>query len=275
MTWLGRLLVAVALLAAGVHGAEAQLVPATAQVTRIVGQVEIRAGRTPGAPWTPATVGIRLAEQDEIRALGGASAELRLPDGSTLILAENSRFVVSRLRVDPQNQGRSAVFHLATGKLRAIVSQAALRLVSLRQSTFAISTPVAVAAVRGTDLVVISTNPPIMAVRHGNACCIATATGIGLPFDDGQVTDGGSGFICSLPKPMTAQEQQFFYATLNPGGQLQPMMNQPVTVVDPLLIESWGCDEPAARGQDPLSPRGLHERVEFGSPSSLQQLPRR
>jgi hypothetical protein len=248
--------------------AGAQLVAATARVARVTGQVEVRLGGGT-APWVPATVGARLGEQDEIRAFAGASAELSLPDGSTLILAENSRFVVSRLRVDSQNQGRSAIFHLATGKLRAIVNQAAVRLVQLRQSTFAISTPAAVAAVRGTDLAVTYTNPMAMAVRSGRACCIAVATGIGIPVPEDHTTDSDAGFICAIPRVTTPQQVQIFYATINPAGLLHPMMNLPVTIVDPTLIESWGCEDLAARLEDQQPASGPGNTRPEGFPVSI------
>jgi hypothetical protein len=266
-------LIAFVVVLGAIGSVEAQLTPTTTRIVRVTGPVEVRLGGG-SAPWTPATVGARLAEQDEIRALAGASAELSLPDGSTLILAENSRFVVSRLRVDSQSQGRSVIVHLVTGKVRAIVAQAAVRLVQLRQSTFAISTPAAVAAVRGTDLAVTFSSPMAMAVRNGEACCIAVSTGIGIPVPDGFTTDSGSGFICTLPKHATPQEEQLFFATINPAGVLHPMMNLPATIVDPTLIESWGCDEPAARLRDETPPaKGLDSRPEGFpvSPSTLRQ----
>ena len=96
-------------------------------------------------------MGARLGEGDHVRTAAGATAELALPDGSTLVLAENSRLAVTRLDFDAQDQTRQAVFHLAVGKVRALVSRAALSLVRSRQSNFVISTPTAVAAARGTD----------------------------------------------------------------------------------------------------------------------------
>jgi hypothetical protein len=254
--------------AGAVVPAGAQLIPATTRIVRVAGPVEIRLGGGT-APWVPATVGARLGEQDEIRALAGANAELSLPDGSTLILAENSRFIVSRLRVDPQSQGRSAIFHLATGKLRAIVNQAAVRLVQLRQSTFAISTPAAVAAVRGTDLAVTYSSPMTMAVRGGQACCIAVSSGIGIPVPDGFTTDSDTGFICAIPKAMTRQEEQIFFATINPAGILHPMMNLPVNIVDPTLVESWGCDDLAARLGEQLPASGIRDTRPEGFPISI------
>jgi len=133
--------------------ARAQLKPGTAEIKALTGQVEIQ--RKDETQWRPAIVGARLAEGDNVRAHAGGSAVLDLPDGSTIFVAENSRVVVSKLEFDPQNQSRQAFFHLVVGKVRAVVSQAAITLVKARQSNFAISTPTAVAAARGTVYVVL------------------------------------------------------------------------------------------------------------------------
>jgi hypothetical protein len=149
-----RSLVAVALLLVLVPAvAGAQSTAGSAVVKTVTGQVEVQ--RKGDTGWLPAAAGARLVEGDQVRAHAGASAALDLPDGSTLFVAENSRIVVSRLEFDPQNQGRQAFFHLAVGKVRAVVSQAAIRLVKARQSNFAISTPTAVAAARGTVFEVV------------------------------------------------------------------------------------------------------------------------
>ncbi len=125
----------------------------TAEIKALTGQVEIQ--RKDESQWRPAIVGARLAEGDNIRAHAGGSAVLDLPDGSTIFVAENSRVVVSKLEFDSQSQSRQAFFHLVVGKVRAVVSQAAITLVKARQSNFAISTPTAVAAARGTVYVVL------------------------------------------------------------------------------------------------------------------------
>ena len=121
----------------------------SAAVKAVTGRVEVlRHGQT---QWVPGTVGMALVEGDSIRAWQASSARLDLPDGSTLFVAENSRLVVGKLEFDTQNQAREALFHLAVGKVRAVVSQTAVKLVKARQSNFSISTQTAVAAVRGTD----------------------------------------------------------------------------------------------------------------------------
>jgi hypothetical protein len=143
--------------------AHAQSTASTAQIRTLTGQVEIQ--RKGVTQWTPAVVGARLAEGDNIRAYAGGSAVLDLPEGSTLFVAENSRVVVTKLEVDSQNKARNILFHLVVGKVRTLVSKASITLVRARQSNFAISTPTAVAAARGTDFeVTFNANKQTMSV---------------------------------------------------------------------------------------------------------------
>jgi hypothetical protein len=136
--------------------ADAQMRPSSAELVRVTGRVEVLPkGQT---TWTPAAVGARLVEGDQVRALAAAAADLTLPDGSTILIAENTRFAVTKLDYDVANRDRDASFHVVAGKVRAQVSQAAVQLVRARQSNFNISTPNGVAAVRGT-IVVMTFNP--------------------------------------------------------------------------------------------------------------------
>lgn len=118
------------------------------ELKRVIGRVEVlQKGQT---QWIPAVIGTQLAEGDDIRTYAGASAELVLPDTSTVVLTENSRLLLTKVEVDTQNRSRFVLLHLAVGKVRATVAQAAVALARARQSNFAISTPTAVAAARGT-----------------------------------------------------------------------------------------------------------------------------
>jgi hypothetical protein len=128
--------------------ASAQPAPPSAELKRVIGRVEmLRKGQS---QWIPAVIGARLVEGDDIRAFSGAQAELTLPDTSTVVLAENSRLLVTKLEYDQQSQSRLVLLHLVVGKVRAAIAQTAITLVRARQSTFGISTPTAVAAARGT-----------------------------------------------------------------------------------------------------------------------------
>ena len=128
----------------------AQQVLPNAELKRVVGRVEVLSkGQT---QWIPAVIGARLADGDDIRAYSGATAELELPDTSIVVLTENSRLLLTKMEYDPQSQSRLMLLHLVVGKVRATVAQAAVTLARVRQSNFAISTPTAVAAARGTIL---------------------------------------------------------------------------------------------------------------------------
>jgi len=133
------------------QAAFAQQVPSSAELKRVIGRVEIlRKGQT---QWIPAVIGARLVEGDDIRAFSGAQVELALPDTSTVLLAENSRLLINKIEYDQQNQSRLVLLHLVVGKLRAAIAQTAITLVRARLSNFGISTPTAVAAARGTVVV--------------------------------------------------------------------------------------------------------------------------
>ena len=130
----------------------AQGMSVQAEIKAVTGRVEVlRRGQT---QWTPATIGAKLGEGDEIRAWAGASAELELPDATNIVVAENTRLAVTKVTVDPQNRSRTGVFHLAVGKVRATLAEGALKLVQSRQSNFAITTPGGVAAARGATFVI-------------------------------------------------------------------------------------------------------------------------
>jgi hypothetical protein len=132
----------------------AQQAGPSAELKRVVGRVEVlQKGQT---QWLPAVVGAKLAEGDDIRAYSGASAELALPDTSTVVLTENSRLLMTKMEFDAQNRTRFVLLHLAVGKVRATIAQAAVALTRARQSNFAISTSTAVAAARGTIMWVYS-----------------------------------------------------------------------------------------------------------------------
>lgn len=161
-----------------VQQAHAQGTPGLTEIKAVAGRVEVLSkGQT---QWRAATVGTKLAEGDEIRAWEGASAELQLPDSTNLLLAENSRLIVTKVDVDAQKRTRIAVFHLAVGKVRAALARSAIQLVQSRQSNFVITTPGGVAATRGSTAIVgyvPTTATTLVAVVQGRYIFIDCLTG--------------------------------------------------------------------------------------------------
>jgi hypothetical protein len=213
--------------------AEAQ--QSSAIFSAVTGQVRIM---NPGdSTYAVAQVGMRILEGADIVAGPGANAELRLPDGSTVLVAENTRFVATKLDFDAQNRMRSSFFHLATGKLRAIVAKAAAALVAARQSSFAITTPTAVAAVRGTTLyasVDPVTNQTTFLVTEGTAIIQVMVAGspVSVTVTAGQVTTVAPGRAPSAPATATPAQQAVITSPNVPTtGQGTTILNAPVTQI--------------------------------------------
>jgi hypothetical protein len=213
--------------AALVGPAAAQDVRASVEVKRVAGRVELlRTGQT---QWLPAVVGARMVEGDEIRAFSGASADLTFPDTSTVVLAENSRLLMSRLEFDQQQRSRLVLLHLAVGKLRAVIAQTAITLARVRQSNFAISTPTAVAAARGTIVLIFTdTKRTLIAVElepgrrtEPQIECITLAT---TDRKRQLVLAGRATTDCSPPVPIPTQLQ-----TLSNPATAGANLGEPVT----------------------------------------------
>jgi hypothetical protein len=69
--------------------------------------------------WIPAAIGQQLVDGDQIRALAASSGELALTDGSTILVAENTRFAIIKPAYDSPSAARDTAFHLVVGKVRA------------------------------------------------------------------------------------------------------------------------------------------------------------
>jgi len=267
------------------HPSRAQQPAVSAELTRVVGRVELlRKGQT---QWIPAVIGAHLVEGDDIRAFSGAWAELALPDTSTVTLGENSRLLLAKLEFDRQNQSRTVLLHLAVGKLRAAIAQASISLVRLRQSSFAISTPTAVAAARGT-IVWAGTNPTYFAVEpeHGvlqpsRVDCIPLRGGpAGGPLKAQKSTAifaGSQSMECGTPVPIQAN----FLTLSNPdtAGEFLALGGAPVVapsgVLEAVTADLTSAVSPGLAfnttgGLGPVSfPISLGPDVQFNQQQSL------
>jgi hypothetical protein len=113
-------------------------VSSAATLADLEGNVERRAGDK--APWTAAVKGAALADGSSLRLGAGAKAAVAFDDGSRVDLAENTTFTLDR----DSDKGRAV--GLAAGLLRALIRKPS--------PGFAVRTPTAVAAVRGTEFTV-------------------------------------------------------------------------------------------------------------------------
>ena len=217
-----------------VPAAEAQQ-QASAVFSVVTGNVRVM--NKGDAAWQRAQVGMRVTEGADVVAEPGSNAELRLPDNSTVLVAENTRFIVTKLDFDSQNRMRESFFHLATGKLRAIVSKAAAALVASRQNNFAITTPTAVAAVRGTTLYAIVdpvSGATSFLCTEGTAVIQVMVAGRlqAVTISAGQVTTVTPGQAPSPPAPPTpAQQAAITSPNVATTGAGTSVLNAPVTQI--------------------------------------------
>ena len=246
-----------AFLAAAV--ADAQMRVGTAVVKTVTGRAEVQ--RKDEAQWIATAPGARLAEGDNIRAHAASSAVLDLPDGSTLFVAENSRIVVSKLEFDPQSQARQSFVHLAVGKVRAVVSQAAVTLVKARQSNFAVTTPTAVAAARGTVFeVVYDATQNVMRVAvivkdpqraAGLVSCLSLYDRFSsVLVREGLATSASGTSGCTPPVPISMLPDANLVGTLQNPIRPGPAFSVPVTVPS---VPSSSTPAPVAFSSDPGS----------------------
>jgi hypothetical protein len=266
-----RLVAAVALGAliplALANPALAQQAPASAELKRVIGRVEIlRKGQT---QWIPAVIGARLLEGDDIRAYSGAQAELAMPDTSAVLLAENSRLLLTKLEYDQQQQSRMVLLHLVVGKVRAAIAQTAITLVRTRQSNFGISTPTAVAAARGTivwvytdgtrTLVAVEPEPGLRIQPRIECITVATTQPKRQMVLAGYATTDCGPSVAAPPQLMTMS---------NPATAGTPLLNAPVSV--PTNIEQLVTSVAApTAGAAPVSFSAVGPEGGVGSPSSV------
>ena len=234
---LSVMLMAVACLLAVPQASSAQQRSSTAELTRVIGRVEVlRKGQT---QWGPAIIGANLVEGDDIRAFAGAQAELTLPDTSTIVLAENSRLLLSKLEFDQKNQSRTVLVHLAVGKVRAVIAQAAIALVRARQSNFAISTPTAVAAARGTIVLIFTDGQnTIVAVEPQKGvpsrvdCLPLRGVRGNQPTKAQTIFAGSMATDCGTPVPINPQ----FLTMNNSATENAPELTADITGPPPLFV---------------------------------------
>jgi hypothetical protein len=244
----------------------AQPAPASAELKRVIGRVEIlRKGQT---QWIPAVIGARLVEGDDIRAYSGAQAELAMPDTSAVLLAENSRLLLTKIEYDQQQQSRLVLLHLVVGKVRAAIAQSAITLVRSRQSNFGISTPTAVAAARGTivwvytdgsrTLVAVEPEPGLRIQPRIECITVATTQPRRQMVLAGYATTDCGPSVTTPPQFLTLS---------NPATAGTPLLNAPVSV--PANIEQLVTGIGGLEAAAPVSFSATGAGAGGGPPSSV------
>ncbi len=118
----------------------------SAKIKYMIGEVRVKQVSAQKG-WTALTMKMALQEKDIIRTGNQAYCEIELPDGSTTKILENS---ILELRNFPDPADDSMNLFTGLGKFYFKVKK-------LLKRQFKVSSPVAVAAIRGTEFLVINT----------------------------------------------------------------------------------------------------------------------
>jgi hypothetical protein len=130
------------------------------QVTAVEGRVTVlRQGKF--AP-EPVMVRKSVFREDIIETDRASKVRITLVDATVISLGEQSRLELRQFSYDSQQQKRAGRFAMTLGVFRAILKEL------MPQSTFEVTTPTAVAAIRGTDLMgEVSPNSTAIVVLDG------------------------------------------------------------------------------------------------------------
>jgi hypothetical protein len=136
------LLTAVLMLLA-IQPARTEFKPADARINFMKGQVEIQ--RVNAEDWRPAFIKMGLYPGDRIKCQAAAEAEIVLHDGSVVKLKDASLLQIEQLERDRKAKAARTALKLYHGKVLG-----SIRKISSKESRFTITTPTAVAGIRGT-----------------------------------------------------------------------------------------------------------------------------
>lgn len=111
-----------------------------ATLSNIQGEVLVRQGT---GDWKPATDGMKLSIQDEVKTAQGSTAQVVLDNGEVTI-KERSLFKIDAMDVDPQSGDKTTYLDLALGRIMVHAQKLE------GNSKFEVRTPTSTTGVRGT-----------------------------------------------------------------------------------------------------------------------------
>lgn len=173
--------------------------PSSAKVSFVKGTVVIQ--RMGTSTWLPAALKARVYPGDRIAAEPGSEAEITLDDGSVVKLRDRSLLVIDRMerqkRPPASITGLRAVNGSVLGCIRKLAS---------KESKFSVTTPTAVAGVRGTVFgIFVAGDTTELDVLKGEVA-IAGETGREVLVGEKMMTTVPKGGSARTPVAMTAAQ---------------------------------------------------------------------
>jgi hypothetical protein len=113
----------------------------------VKGDVRIRSGRD--GKIVKAEIGTRVYASDTVLTADQSRAKIEMIDGNELNVLPASQITIKTYEFDPQNNKKNVLLNVLSGKIRSKVNQK----YDGQTSHFQVTTPSAVAGVRGTDFI--------------------------------------------------------------------------------------------------------------------------
>ncbi len=117
--------------------------PVEARIVYLKGKVEVQ--KVGSLSWSPAAVKMTLGSGDKVATEDGTELEIKLDDGSVLKMRDKGLLAIDRMEKQKKPLTTITSLQAVSGKILGCI-----RKLSSRESRFDITTPTAVAGIRGT-----------------------------------------------------------------------------------------------------------------------------
>lgn len=176
--------------------------PVEAKIVYLKGKAEVQ--KRGSMVWEPALLKMVLSAGDRISAEEGSEVEIKLDDGSVLKMRDKSLLVIERMEKQRKPLTTVTSLQAVSGKILGCI-----RKLSSKESKFNISTPTAVAGIRGTVFAVfVEGDSTELDVVQGQVT-VAGQTGPEVLVGEKQSTVIAKGDSARSPFPMAAAKLAF------------------------------------------------------------------
>ena len=171
--------------------------PTEAKLSFVKGKVEIQ--RAGGATWVPASLKMRVYSGDKVSSEAESEAEITLDDGSVIKVKDKSLLVLERMAKQKKPLATVTALRAMNGKVLGCIKKLASK-----ESKFSVTTPTAVAGVRGTVFgVLVAGDSTELDVLKGSVA-IAGESGGEVLVGEKMMTTVAKGSAAQAPVALTA-----------------------------------------------------------------------
>lgn len=176
--------------------------PVEARIVYLKGRAEVQ--KSGSVVWAPAVLKMPLGSGDKVATQDGAELEIKLDDGSMLKMRDKGLMAIDRMEKQRKPLTTLTSLQAVSGKILGCV-----RKMASKESKFDISTPTAVAGIRGTVFAVfVEGDSTELDVVQGQVA-VAGQTGREVLVGEKQSTVIAKGDSARSPVPMAAAKLAF------------------------------------------------------------------